>query len=75
MTPTNSDRAEWARQSLELFQELTGADDYQTAMGDLLADLMHFARLGVEGEELCFSTALSSAEMHYNEEVIEDPDE
>lgn len=36
----NDARAEWALQSIELFQQLTGTDDCD-AVGDLIADILH----------------------------------
>jgi len=38
--PTNSDRAEWARQTLERYTALTG-NPPATQVVDLLADLLH----------------------------------
>ena len=73
--PTNSARAEWAQQTLDYFMDLTGADDYQTALGDLLANCMHLARLGGTGEELSLEAALETAKNHYESEVAEDPDD
>lgn len=49
MTVTNQDRAEWARVALEAFSERCGPpldndEDAITAIGDLIADLLHLAR-------------------------------
>jgi hypothetical protein len=46
----NGDRAEWARQTLEHFQELTRTD-LEDALADLLCDLAHFCdREGVSSQ-------------------------
>ena len=51
--PTNADRAKWAESALEVFTDQTysgdhpatmNRDDLETAIGDLICDLMHYAR-------------------------------
>jgi hypothetical protein len=51
--PTNADRARWARNALEIFtaQTYSGSDpetmephDLECAIGDLICDLLHYAR-------------------------------
>ena len=51
--PTNKDRARWARNALTVFTAETFSgdhpdtmhrDDLECAMGDLVADLLHFAQ-------------------------------
>lgn len=67
--PTTEKRAANARQALDHHQEITdGDDDLQTALADLLSDLMHLAR--IEGKEaLCFADALATATLHFEAET------
>lgn len=60
----NDERAEWAAASLRHFQCVTGAD-YDDALADLLADLMHWSdRNGSD-----FDATLSRARMNYEAET------
>jgi hypothetical protein len=60
----NGDRAEWAAAALRHFQCCTGTD-YDTALVDLLGDLMHWCdRNGVD-----FEDELSRARRHYDAET------
>jgi hypothetical protein len=68
LEPTNQDRAEWAEVALRAFQEATGADECD-ALGDLLADLMHWC----DGSGYAFNHALKCARMHYDAETSADP--
>ncbi len=75
--PNNADRAERARQTLDFFKELVGGDDYQTTMGDLLADLKHLAKQETEsgGEPLDFDEAVRSAGFHFEAELQEETED
>ncbi len=51
--PTNQDRARWARDALAVFTDATysgddpdimNRDDLESAIADLICDLMHYAR-------------------------------
>ena len=44
LSVTNADRARWAEHALRAFIEQCGGDDDETAIGDLIGDLLHFAR-------------------------------
>ncbi len=59
----NGDRAEWAKAALTAFQTVTGTDD-EDALGDLLANLMHFS----DREGYDFDAALERARGHYGSE-------
>ncbi len=65
---TNADRAVWARRALATLQQdtgLTDADGLDTALTDLLCDLMHFCdQAGLE-----FEQNLIRAQMHYSAEA------
>ena len=62
----NNDRAEWAAAAMRHFQYTTGCD-FEDAIGDLLADMMHWCdRNGV-----AFEQALAQAREHYTEETTE----
>lgn len=48
LEPTNEDRAGWARDAIHAFMDVTMSgsrdpEDYQCAIGDLLADMRHLA--------------------------------
>ena len=61
----NDARADWAGAALSAFMQETGTDE-EDALGDLLADLMHWAdRNGYE-----FDAALDRARGHYEAEII-----
>lgn len=67
----NDDRAEWARQALETFAATTGLNmDGETpeAIGDLLANIMHFC----DRNGLDFDERLANARFHYDEETQDD---
>jgi hypothetical protein len=64
--PTNLERAEWAEASLRHFQRSTGTDD-NTALSDLLCDLMHCADV----RKYDFDAAIDTARMHYQAECAE----
>lgn len=63
---TNKDRVHWAARSLQKFMELTGCER-EDALGDLLCDLMHWARQN--GYD--FDFALQRAYGHFEEELAE----
>lgn len=62
-SPTNADRVEWGEAAIATEIAQTGTDR-ETALVDLLADLMHWAR----AENQSFDDALSTARMHFEEE-------
>jgi hypothetical protein len=66
MTVTNKDRAEWAAAALRHYQSLTGSL-YEDSLGDILDDLMHFAR----ANNFDFQAALDRARCHYAQEFFE----
>ena len=53
--PTNATRAEWAYRTVLLFAQYTGLElprDYDVAISDLLADLMHLCdEAGIDFDE------------------------
>jgi len=75
--PTNADRAEWARQALAVLTATTyGGDhpdtmdhgDLETAVYDLIADLLHYAeRQGFDTDEI-----IRSALFHFEAERMEE---
>ena len=63
----NDDRSTWAGAALALFTQLTGTEE-EDALGDLLADLMHWAdRKGYD-----FDAALQGARSHYVAETADE---
>jgi hypothetical protein len=60
----NGDRAKWARAALRTFRKATGAD-VEEALGDLLADLMHWS----DRNSFDFDAALERARTHYEAET------
>src|SRR6266571_1209998 len=60
----NEDRAQWAKSALRAFMDCTGVD-YEDALPDLLADLMHLA----DREPFDFEAALDRARDHYAAET------
>jgi hypothetical protein len=60
----NDSRAEWAGKAIAALQLATGTDDAD-ALGDLLADLMHWA----DRNDYDFEAALSRAQGHYEAET------
>ncbi len=61
----NDDRASWAGSALSTFIQVTGTD-LEDAMGDLLADLMHWA----DRHNYDFDAALDRARHHYEAETV-----
>jgi DNA-directed RNA polymerase subunit RPC12/RpoP len=61
---TNDDRAAWAAAALAKFMEVTGTDD-ESAVGDLLTDLMHWS----DRNNYDFDAALDRARFHYEAET------
>jgi len=76
--PTNADRAEWALEALAVFTRRTyGGDDpgsmdrgdLETAVYDLIADLLHYAdRQGFDTDAV-----LAAAVLHFKAEKREEP--
>jgi len=64
----NNDRAQWAAAALRWFQRETGTDD-DTALCDLLCDLMHWC----DRNNSDFDGALSTARMRYRAETDREP--
>jgi hypothetical protein len=60
----NDDRAAWAAAALTAFRGETGADE-EEALGDLLADLMHWS----DRNNFDFESALFRARGHYEAET------
>lgn len=71
-TPTNDDRALWAEQAMMKFARVTRMDtageDDETILSDLLANLMHMARL----KEINWDEVYNRATSHFEEEVQEE---
>lgn len=71
--PNNADRAAWAENALEVFTvgrypRNLDRDDLETAVGDLIADLLHYANWkGFETDEI-----LRSATFHFEAELAEE---
>ena len=63
----NFDRAAWADKAIAAFRDATGTDR-EDALGDLLADLMHWADRAGYG----FNEALDRARGHYAAETAEE---
>lgn len=61
----NNKRACWANDALRLFSELTDADLYDEALGDLLCDLMHWC----DRNNVDFELALNRARGRYTKET------
>jgi hypothetical protein len=64
----NARHAESARAALRHYRSVTGAD-CETALGDLLADLMHWS----DRHNFDFALALSRAQGHYEAETSAPP--
>lgn len=63
-TPTSLQRAAWAEEALLAFRKESRCD-HEDSLGDLLADLMHWASFtGFD-----FDLALDRARMHYDAEA------
>lgn len=72
----NTDRATTAAEALWVFAKRTGLEgkneDACTAVQDLIANLMHLCdQEGITGGEVTFASIVSTAEMHYLEELNE----
>lgn len=72
--PTNRDRAEWAKEALAVFTCRTYSGDHpdtmhrgdlETAVSDLIADLLHFAA----GQGFDTSAVLAAATLHFEAEL------
>ena len=63
---TNLDRANWADKATRAFREETGCD-HEDSLGDLLADLLHWA----DARNFDFEAALDRARDHYRAEIVE----
>ena len=63
----NSKRAQWAEAALSKFKSLTGTDD-DTALYDLLADIMHWC----DRHAVTFNDELDRARAHYDAETTLD---
>lgn len=69
--PTNEDRAGCAYQAVAGFAEATGlspTEELDSAIGDLLANIMHLCKQ----EKIDFNLMLQNAQMHFREEVVEE---
>lgn len=75
--PTNHDRAEWAKEALAVFTCRTYSGDHpdtmhrgdlETAIGDLIADLLHFAA----GQGFDTGAVLAAATLHFEAEQREE---
>ncbi len=65
---SNDDRSAWAASALAQFMLVTGTE-YEDALGDLLADLMHWA----DRRHQDFNEALDCARQHYDAETAGEP--
>ena len=63
----NEDRAMWAEDALQAFMIATGSER-DTALADLLCDLMHWAD---REKGASFESALNAARFHYEAETQE----
>lgn len=63
----NDDRSAWAGAALAIFMQVTGTEE-ENALGDLLADLMHWA----DRKGYAFEAALDCARWHYEAETTGD---
>lgn len=66
-SPTNFQRAAWAEAAIVAFIEQTNCD-HDNSLGDLLCDLMHWAK----SQDFDFDQALERAQMHFVAETIEE---
>ena len=64
----NDDRSTWAGRALAVFMHITGTEE-EDALGDLLADLMHWA----DRNQFDFDAALERARGHYDAETAGEP--
>src|SRR5688500_18947635 len=67
--PMNDSRAEWAREVVEAFGSITGADLYEDAAGDLICDIGHLC----DEEGLDFVAMVRKAVAYWSIEQA-DPD-
>jgi hypothetical protein len=67
LNPSNPNRAAWADQAIRTFCTETGCD-HEDSLGDLLADLMHWA----DTRNFDFEAALLRATNHYLAELSEE---
>lgn len=65
--PTNADRAKWADVAMKAFRKQTRCDE-EDSLGDLLANLMHWA----DANNFDFEAALICGSGHYRAEVEEE---
>lgn len=74
MTPTNEERAEWAKTGVLSYaagKSCTGNPYYDPTddiLTDFLCDLMHYAR----HENVEFRDCMRKAELHYEAEITEE---
>jgi hypothetical protein len=70
------DRATEAIDLCDKMQELTGVDDLRSQVSDILCHLMHLCRLirDEEGNDIDFTDCLQSAQINFDAESDEDPD-
>ncbi len=75
--PTNIDRAAWAKEALAVFTARTFSgdhpdtmdrDDLESAIGDLITDLLHLARLSGFDPDRIFPRALDQFTLEQREE-------
>ena len=64
--PTNKDRAEWARGTVECFVSMVGGDDLKTSISDLIANILHLC----DEENINHEDVFRNATWHYEEEVL-----
>jgi len=69
MHVTNNDRAAWAQVAIDAYQDATGTDD-ESALGDLLCDLRHWAKRA----DYDFDEYSARGLMHFEAEVEEEED-
>lgn len=69
--PTNDERADWAFAACEEFAEATDLDlgcELDTAIGDLIANLLHLA----DSRGFCAETLWKRGKMHYDAEIADE---
>jgi hypothetical protein len=64
---TNLERANWADKAIRTFRKQTGCD-FEDSLGDLIADLMHWA----DAKNFDFEAAFYRARNHYEAELSEE---
>lgn len=64
---TNEDRAEQVDDALIPYERLSG-DDPNDQVADLLADVLHWCNV----RNVCFTSSLKTAFMHYDAELAEE---